>query len=101
MSHVLNRITASLGTAITGTILVAVYRIRLDSAALPTAVAHDAHRSVYQGLASAQTNGNPALTGPIRMAFADGMSAVLLTSAGIALLGAVAALVLLGRPRRT
>ncbi|TCJ40428.1 DHA2 family efflux MFS transporter permease subunit [Parafrankia sp. BMG5.11] len=92
-----NKTSGPLGTAITGSILVAVYHTRLDSAELPATVAESARRSLYDGTIAAHAAGAPGLEQAIRSAFVDGMSVAFLASAAIALLGAVMALVLLPR----
>ncbi|MDT3445212.1 MULTISPECIES: MFS transporter [unclassified Pseudofrankia] len=98
-----NKTSGPLGTAITGSVLVAVYQARLDSAALPAAMAAPARRSLYDGTAAARAAGAPGLEQAVRAAFVDGMSAAFLASAAIATLGAFAALALLPgrRSRRT
>ncbi|SNQ47148.1 Multidrug MFS transporter [Frankia canadensis] len=96
-----NKTSGPLGTAITGSILVAVYHARLDRAGLPATAAESARRSLYDGTAA--TAGVPELHRAVRGAFVDGMSAALLGSAAIATLGAVMAVAVLPgrRSRRT
>ncbi len=103
-----NKASGPLGAAIAGSVLVAVYRARLDSArlgrpGLPATVAESARRSLYDGTAAARAAGAPGLEQAVHAAFVDGMGAAFLVSAAIAVLGAVAALTVLprGRSRRT
>ncbi|WP_076833984.1 MFS transporter [Frankia sp. CcI49] len=94
-----NKASGPLGTAITGSLLVAVYHARLDSAGLPGTVTESARRSLYEGAAAAA--GVPELEQAVRAAFVDGMSAALLGSTAIAVLGAVTAVAVLpGRQSR-
>jgi hypothetical protein len=96
-----NKTSGPLGTAITGSLLLAIYHSQLNSARLPAAVAESARRSLYEGTAAAA--GVPGPQQAVRAAFVDGMSAALLGSAAIAMLGAVLAVAVLPgrRSRRT
>ncbi|MFG1914387.1 DHA2 family efflux MFS transporter permease subunit [Micromonospora sp. NPDC048898] len=89
-----NKTSGPLGTAIMGSVLVAVYHARLDSADLdgvPAPAAQAARRSLSEGIAVAREIGSPALEHASRVAFVDGLSVSLLVCAGIAVVGAVAA----------
>ncbi len=98
-----NKTGAPLGTAITGSVLVAIYHARLNRAGLPAPVAENARRSLYDGTTVAHATGVPGLEQAIRAAFVDGMSVTFLASAAIAVFGAGTALAALpgGRSRRT
>lgn len=73
--------------------LAAGYQSRLHE--VPAA----ARRSVYEGLATADRLGSDALARSVRTAFVGGMNTALVTSAGIAVAGALLTLAFL--PRRT
>jgi MFS transporter, DHA2 family, multidrug resistance protein len=98
----LQKTSAPLGTAILGSVVAAVYTAQLGSAlaapAVPKAVASAAKSSVYAGIAVAERLHSPALAASVRAAFTTGMSVSLLVSAGIAVAGAIMAVVIL--PRR-
>ena len=83
-----------LGTAIAGSILAARYQARLDLPGIPAA----ARQSVYDGAAAATRLGSAALLRSVRGAFASGLDAALLSSAGVAVTGALLTLAFL--PRR-
>ncbi|MEU7750893.1 MFS transporter [Micromonospora sp. NPDC049171] len=89
-----NKTSGPLGTAIMGSVLVAVYHARLDSAdfdGVPAPAAQAARRSLSEGIAVAREIGSPTLEHASRVAFVDGLSVSLLVCAGIAVVGAVAA----------
>ena len=88
-----------LGTAIMGSVLAVGYQARLGLHGIPPAAAAAARQSVYGGVAAASRLGSAALARSARAAFAGGMDASLLVSAGIAVAGALLALAFL--PRRT
>jgi DHA2 family multidrug resistance protein-like MFS transporter len=87
------------GTAIVGSILAARYQARLDLRGIPATAAAAARKSVYDGVAAAGRLGSGALARSVRGAFAAGLDAALLASAGIAVAGALLTLAFL--PRRT
>jgi DHA2 family multidrug resistance protein-like MFS transporter len=88
-----------LGTAIMGSILAVRYQARLDLRGVPATAAGAARQSVYAGLAAASRLGSASLARAARSAFAGGLDAALLASAGIAVAGALLSLAFL--PRRT
>ena len=88
-----------LGTAITGSVLAAGYRARIDLHTVPAAAAAAARQSVYGGVTVASRLGSVSLARAARGAFAVGMDTALLASAGIAAAGALLTLTLL--PGRT
>jgi MFS transporter, DHA2 family, multidrug resistance protein len=87
------------GTAIVGSILAARYQARLDLRGISATAAAAARKSVYDGVAAAGRLGSDAVARSVRGAFAAGLDAALLASAGIAVAGALLALAFL--PRRT
>jgi AcrR family transcriptional regulator len=87
------------GTAIIGSVLAARYQARLDLRGIPAAAAAAARQSVYDGVAAAGRLGSGALARSVRGAFAAGLDAALLASAGTAVAGALLTLAFL--PRRT
>jgi MFS transporter, DHA2 family, multidrug resistance protein len=97
--QVFQKTAGPLGTAIAGSILAAGYQARLDLRGLPAAAAAAARQSVYGGVAAASRLGSDSLARMARGAFAGGMDAALLASAGIAVAGALLTLAFL--PRRT
>ena len=99
--QVFQKTAGPLGTAIMGSVLAAAYQSRLDTVPLPVAVDAAACRSVFSGLAAAQRLGSPPLAAALRGAFVHGMDVSLLTSAGIAVAGAVLTLAFLPGARRT
>ncbi len=88
-----------LGTAVLGSVLAARYQARLDLRGVPAAAAAAARQSVFDGVAAAGRLGSASLARTARDAFAAGLDAALLASAGIAATGALLTLALL--PRRT
>lgn len=87
-----------LGTAIMGSVLAVGYTGRLGLHGIPPAEAAAARQSVYGGVAAAGRLGSAALARSARAAFAGGLDASLLASAGIAVAGALLALAFF--PRR-
>jgi EmrB/QacA subfamily drug resistance transporter len=73
-----------LGTAITGSVLIAGYHAALPADGLPSAA--------RQSLFAAASLGSPAVTAAARVAFVHGLRLALLVASGIALAGAVLAL---------
>ncbi|MGN6126415.1 MAG: DHA2 family efflux MFS transporter permease subunit [Humibacter sp.] len=106
----LQKTSAPLGTAILGSVVAAVYSARLVSLWQAGGAAHQpgtpasllavAKSSVYAGAKVASELHSPALADAVRTAFTQGMSVSLLVSAGIALVGAIMAVVILPRPSR-
>jgi MFS transporter, DHA2 family, multidrug resistance protein len=90
-----NKAAGPLGAAISGSVLVAGYRSRLDAVGLPPAAVAAARHSFADGLAAARSSGLPALPDSVRAAFVAGMDSSLLVSAVIAAVGVVAAALLL------
>jgi EmrB/QacA subfamily drug resistance transporter len=92
-----NKVGGPFGTAILGSVLSSLYLSRLGLSGLPGTAAAAVRQSVFGGVAVAQQIGSTALLQSVRMAFADGMDAALLVSAGIALVGLVLTVLFLPR----
>jgi MFS transporter, DHA2 family, multidrug resistance protein len=95
----LQKIGGPFGSAIMGSVLIAVYRDRVGVAGLPPAAAGTVRQSVFGGLAVAHQLHSAPLAASVRDAFVHGMDASLVVSAGIAAAGFALALVFL--PGRT
>ncbi|GAB3801314.1 DHA2 family efflux MFS transporter permease subunit [Humibacter antri] len=100
----LQKTSAPLGTAILGSVVAAVYSAQLAKSlssipalAADSAAASAAQSSVYAGAAVAARLHSPQLADAVRTAFTHGMSVSLLVSAGIAVIGAIMAVVILPR----
>jgi hypothetical protein len=91
----LNKTAAPLGTAILGSVLSAGYLARLHLAGLSAAAAGTVRESVFGGVAIARRSGSVVLLHAVRAAFVSGMDHALLVCAGVALAGAIMALVFL------
>ncbi|HLH68394.1 MAG TPA: MFS transporter [Candidatus Dormibacteraeota bacterium] len=101
MLQALKNVGAPLGSALAGSVLSSVYRADLRLANLPPEVAGRAEGGIFPGLALASRVGSAGLAASVRAAFIHGMDAALLMSAGVAVVGAVLALVFLpARPAR-
>jgi MFS family permease len=87
----LNKTGGPLGAAIFGSVLSSAYVSALDVSALPAPAAKAVRESVFAGVALARRLHSPALAHTVRSAFVHGMDLALLTSAGIALAGAILA----------
>ena len=94
----MRQVGATIGVAILGTVLNSVYRGHLDVTGLPAAVANAAKGSVVAGVAIADRLGSAALLDSVRHAFVAGMDTMLWICGGIALVGAILAVLFL--PRR-
>jgi MFS transporter, DHA2 family, multidrug resistance protein len=90
-----NKTGGPLGTAVLGSILSAGYLAGLHVAGLPPAAAHAAEQSIFGAVAVAHRIGSQALLESARVAFVHGMDRSLMVSAGIAIAGAVLALLFL------
>ena len=89
---------SSFGASILGSALNSGYRGHLHPEGLPPAAAHAVREGVYGGLDVARRTGSAALAANVRDAFVHGMDVLLAMSAGLAVLGALLALLL---PRRS
>ena len=95
LTMALRQVGGALGVAVLGSVLNAAYTHRLDVTGLPPAAAHTARESVVAGLAVARTAGSSALADSATHAYVHAMSTVMLTSAGMAVLGIVVAATLM------
>ena len=92
-----NKTGAPLGSAILGSALTAAYLAHLDLSGLPPPAADEIRRSIFGGVAVASQTHSEALLHSVRAAFTHGLDEALVISAGIALAGAVLALLFLPR----
>jgi len=83
----------TIGVAVLGTVLSTAYRSCLGELAIPPF-----SDGVIQGVGAAAALGRPQLVPVVQEAFVHGMSVMLLVSAGICVVGVVAALAVM--PRR-
>ena len=93
--------TSMTGTAVLGSIVSSVYLSHLHVAALPAAVADEVRGSIFGAAAVAGRIHAPWLLASARAAFVHGMDAALVLGAGIALTGALLALLFLPAARDT
>ncbi|RZS41338.1 EmrB/QacA subfamily drug resistance transporter [Herbihabitans rhizosphaerae] len=91
----LRQVGGTIGVAILGTVLSSGYRARLDLDGVPAQAVDAVRDSVNSGAAVADALRSPALLDSVRGAFTHGMSAMMWTCAGLAVLGAVLAAVFL------
>jgi DHA2 family multidrug resistance protein-like MFS transporter len=94
----LRQVGATIGVAVLGTVLAAVYRSHLTVAGLPAAAAKAAQSSVVAGVGVAHQIGSVSLLDSVRHAFVQGMDTMLWVCGGIALVSAILAVIFL--PRR-
>ncbi len=94
----IQKVGAPLGTTVFGSVLSAVYLSRLTALGLPTAVADEAHQSIFAGIAIAGRTGSGALLSSVRSAFVSGMDSAFLVCACIGIAGAILAVLFI--PRR-
>jgi hypothetical protein len=92
-----NKIGGPLGSAILGSALTATYLAHLDLSGLPTPAADEVRGSIFGGVAVAGETHSQALLNSVRAAFTQGLDEALVISGGIALAGAVLALLFLPR----
>jgi DHA2 family multidrug resistance protein-like MFS transporter len=93
----LNKTGGPLGSAILGSALTTAYLAHLDASGLPAPAADEIRQSIFGGVAVAHQTHSPTLLHSVRAAFTHGLDDALLISAGIALAGAVLALLFLPR----
>jgi DHA2 family multidrug resistance protein-like MFS transporter len=89
------------GAAVLGSLLSSGYRSHVDVTGLPPAAAGEAGDKIGGGLAVASRLHDPGLLRSARSAFVHGMDVTLATGAGIMVLAALLALILLPRHRTT
>jgi MFS transporter, DHA2 family, multidrug resistance protein len=91
----IDEVGGPLGIAIFGSVLSAGYLAHLNLSDLPAPAAGAARESVFGGVAVAGQLHLPSLLASVRTAFVQGMDTALFVSAGIALVGAILALLYL------
>jgi hypothetical protein len=91
----IDEVGGPLGIAILGSVVGVGYIAHLDLSHLSAPAATAARQSVFGGVAVAQTLHSTVLLGSVRTAFVQGMHGAFLVSAGIALAGAVLAMLFL------
>lgn len=96
-----NKTGAPLGTAVFGSVASSVYLSHLHLAALPAAVADPVRGSIFGAAEAASRIHAPWLLASARAAFVHGMDAALVLGGGIALTGALLALLFLPAARDT
>src|SRR3954469_10899098 len=89
LTMALRQVGGALGVAVLGSLASAAYTGRLDVAGLPAPAAHAAQESVAGGMAVARALGSRALADDVAGAYVHAMTVVLLTTAALALIGAV------------
>ena len=93
----INKVGGPLGAAVLGSVISAAYLSQLHLAGLTAATAAEARQSVFGGVAAAHQAHSPALLHAVEAAFTLGLDQALLVSAGVALAGALLALLFLPR----
>jgi DHA2 family multidrug resistance protein-like MFS transporter len=92
-----NKTGGPLGSAILGSALTAAYLAHLDLSGLPAPAADEIRGSIFGGVAVASQTHSQTLLHSVRAAFTQGLDEALVISAGIALAGAILALLFLPR----
>ncbi|SED79141.1 drug resistance transporter, EmrB/QacA subfamily [Amycolatopsis tolypomycina] len=93
--QVLRQVGGTIGVAVLGTVLNGVYRDGVDVGGLPAPVADAVRGSASGAVAVAEQLHRPGLAESARAAFTDGMAATLWVCAGLAVAGALLALLFL------
>jgi EmrB/QacA subfamily drug resistance transporter len=91
----LRQVGSVLGIALLGALLNDRYRSSVDDAGLSSAMGRAVRESAQSGMAVAHATGSPALGRSVSRAFVSGMDLSLWASAGVAVFGAVVAVVFL------
>jgi hypothetical protein len=89
------QVGGTVGVAVLGTVLNSVYRSNVDTEGLPAAAADAVERGVGPGLAVAAKTGSAELLASVRDSFMTSLNTTMWVSAGIAVVGAVLAGVLM------
>lgn len=89
------QVGGTVGVAVLGTVLNSVYRHNVDTAGLPAQAADAVEKGLGGGLAVATKVGSADLLGDVRDAFMTSLNTTMWVSAGIAVVGAVLAAVLM------
>jgi MFS transporter, DHA2 family, multidrug resistance protein len=95
LMQAMRQVGSAVGVAILGTVLNAGYRDRVDVSHLPAQAAGAVKDSASAGVAVAGRLGDPGLLESVRSAFTHGMDLSLVAAAGVAIVGAVLALIYL------
>jgi MFS transporter, DHA2 family, multidrug resistance protein len=95
LMQAMRQVGSSIGVAVLGAVLNAGYRHQVDVSQLPAQAAGAVKDSTSAGVAVAGKLGDPGLLESVRSAFTHGMDLSLMVAAGIALVGAVLALIYL------
>lgn len=93
----INKVGGPFGAAVVGSVISAAYLSRLDPAVLTGAAAAEVRASVFGGVEVARRIHSPVLLHSVQAAFTSGLDQALLISAGVALIGALLALLFLPR----
>jgi EmrB/QacA subfamily drug resistance transporter len=93
----INKIGGPFGAAVLGSVLSAAYLSKLRLGGLSAPAASEVRESVFGGLAVAHQTNSAALLHTVQAAFTHGLDQALLVSAGVALAGALLALLFLPR----
>jgi DHA2 family multidrug resistance protein-like MFS transporter len=93
----LNKTGGPLGSAVLGSALTMAYLAHLNLLGQPAPAAAEIRRSIFGGVAVASQTHSQTLLDSVRAAFTHGLDEALVISAGIALAGAVLALLFLPR----
>jgi hypothetical protein len=91
LTMALRQVGGALGVAVLGSLASAAYTGRLDVSGLPASAAQAVQDSVAGGMAVARALGSRSLAGDVAGAYVHAMTVVLLTTAALALIGAVLA----------
>jgi EmrB/QacA subfamily drug resistance transporter len=94
----IQKVGGPLGTTVFGSVLSAVYLAHLTSLGLTSSAQAAAHHSIFTGVALAEHVGSAPLLASVRSAFTAGMDVAFVVCAGIAVAGAILAVVFI--PRR-
>ena len=97
----IDEVGGPLGIAIFGSVLSAGYIAHLSLSGLPGPAAGAAQQSIFGGITVAERLHLPLLLASVRTAFVAGMDTALLVSAGIALVGALLAMLYLPKRNAT
>ena len=96
LMQAVQKVGAPLGAAILGSVLLTAYQSELHlSGLLPAGVAGVVRQSMFGGLAVAGKLQSPALLASVRQSFVHGLDVALLVSAGVAIVAALVALLIL------
>jgi len=95
----LQKVGAPFGAAILGSVLSSAYLADVHLSGLPAAATRVVRQSIFGGVVIARRIDSATLLHSVRAAFVGGMDLALLVSAGVALAGAILAIIFLPRGR--